>query len=201
MVHVDRERRPARFHPHRFDGGAVDGDGPGRRERTLQRLRSRAFRNDAVAFDSQVVGPRHPARRRADCEGAMGVWRHGAGRRPGQPLRHVAGGRSVHREPRRPGAQIGDAHVLGEDEIVEPLAKPIRHAAVDVQQQAVGLGEDVHVRGHAPLRRQTGRIAAGPRRQGDDVVGQESLQEVGAVLAGDRDPAAVLRCEEARAGA
>src|SRR5262245_55848014 len=74
-------------------------------------------------------------------------------------------------------------HVLGEDELLEPIACGACDLGRHVEQNHSARLEHVHVGEHAPLRRQPCRIAAGARRQSRNVVCQQALQIRGPIRA------------------
>jgi len=79
------------------------------------------------------------------------------------------------------------ANVLGEDELLEPLDRRVDGLGGNVEQDHAARFQHVHIRVHAPLRRQPRGVAARPLSQCLNVVGKEALQIGCAVLPGNRD--------------
>ena len=69
-----------------------------------------------------------------------------------------------------------DLNVLGEDELLEPLARRVRRLSRNVEQDHAPRLEHVHVGQHAALRREPRGIATGAGRERRNVVGQQALQ-------------------------
>ena len=100
------------------------------------------------------------------------------------------------RERRR---DVAELHVLGEDELIELRQHRVLHVAGHRQQHHVAELVDVQVRDHPSLRGEIRRVAALPRFQRDDVVGEQPLQVRRAVGARDDDPSAIGAIDRRRA--
>ena len=80
-----------------------------------------------------------------------------------------------------------DLHVLGKQELLQPLERCGGGVCGDIEQDHPARFEHMHITQHATLRRQPGGVTAGTGSKRLDVVGQEALQERRAVLAGNRN--------------
>ena len=81
--------------------------------------------------------------------------------------------------------------VLGEDQRVEARGKRRRQRGRHVGEEMIAALVDPQVGDHSALRRQIGRVDAGPGVERRDVVGDERLEKRRRVAAVEAQPAAV----------
>ena len=100
----------------------------------------------------------------------------------------AAGGVVAVDAERRPLAAVGQLHVVHDDVLVEVRRGSCRAATTSSTSVSdSGIGVDDEVGQHLALGRQHGRVAALPRRQRLDVVGDHAVEEAHAILAGEHE--------------
>ena len=175
----------------------------GRHQRRLQRAGLRALHEEVESRLAGVGNARDDRRAARPLAPRVAVFGHPAQRRLGDTAddrRHLDGRvRADDRDLRERVGDVAELHVLREDELIELRHHAVFHAAAHRQQQDVAELVGVEVRDHASLRRQIRGVAALPRLQRDDVVGQQALEIRRALGAGDDNPAAIGTIDERRA--
>ena len=205
-IHVHEKRRSTRFDTHDLGCLLVNVDGSGRDERLIHTLRQARDDEQYDAEYTQLVRTRDDDWLSVHDHASALVLVHSAdighqirtGPEPTESRhRSRQRGRTIDAIAGPCVGPVVDGDILGEDELVETCGQHRGNAAIQVQDDQIANIENFQVGHQSSLGCEIGGVAALPRAESDDIIGQKALQIVRTVGSPDGDDAS--RCARTHA--